>query len=133
VAPLQISTSIASCQRYCMPCSSGRQPKFAALNRGRHLHLAGRPSRWASARILVRKERMRPGHQLQLGALCSLWCFDADSKDIWPIKHLQQILFQKRWRRTGFTGKKAIFVVVMVLVANSNSSSVSLQVAGAYH
>ena len=33
--------------------SSGRQPKFAALNRGRHLHSAGRPSRWALAHILV--------------------------------------------------------------------------------
>jgi len=29
--------------------SSGRQPNFAALNRGRHLYSAGRPSRWASA------------------------------------------------------------------------------------
>jgi len=26
--------------------SSGRQPNFAALNRGRHLYSAGRPSRW---------------------------------------------------------------------------------------
>jgi len=33
--------------------SSGRQPNFAAFSRGRHLHLAGRPSRWASAHILV--------------------------------------------------------------------------------
>jgi len=33
--------------------SSGRQPNFAALNRGRHLCLAGRPSRWALADILV--------------------------------------------------------------------------------
>ena len=33
--------------------SSGRQPKFAALNRGRHLHSAGRPSRWALDHILV--------------------------------------------------------------------------------
>jgi len=32
---------------------SRRQPKFAALNRGRHLHSAGRPSRWALAHILV--------------------------------------------------------------------------------
>jgi len=31
--------------------SSGRQPNFAALNRGRHLCSAGRPSRWALARI----------------------------------------------------------------------------------
>jgi len=31
--------------------SSGRQPNFAALNRGRHLYSAGRPSRWALAYI----------------------------------------------------------------------------------
>jgi len=31
----------------------GRQPNFAALNRGRHLYSAGRPSRWALAHILV--------------------------------------------------------------------------------
>ena len=33
--------------------SSGRQPNFAALNRGRHLHSAGRPLRWTLAHILV--------------------------------------------------------------------------------
>jgi len=33
--------------------SSKRQPNFAAVNRGRHLYSAGRPSRWALARILV--------------------------------------------------------------------------------
>jgi len=33
--------------------SSGRQPNFAALNRGRHLYSAGWPSRWAFAHILV--------------------------------------------------------------------------------
>ena len=31
--------------------SSGRQPNSAALNRGRHLYSAGRPSRWAMAHI----------------------------------------------------------------------------------
>jgi len=34
-------------------CSSGRQPNFAALNRGRRLCSEGRPSRWALAHILV--------------------------------------------------------------------------------
>jgi len=34
--------------------SGGRQPNFAALNRGRHLCSAGRPSRWALAHILVK-------------------------------------------------------------------------------
>jgi len=31
--------------------SSGRQPNFAVLNRGRHLYSAGRPSRWVLAHI----------------------------------------------------------------------------------
>jgi len=46
--------------------SSGRQPNFAALNRGRHLHSAGRPSRWALARILV----MNLFQQLWLQQIC---------------------------------------------------------------
>ena len=33
--------------------SIGRQPNFGALNRGRHVYSAGRPSRWALAHILV--------------------------------------------------------------------------------
>jgi len=33
--------------------SSGHQPNFAAFSRGCHPYLAGRPSRWASAHILV--------------------------------------------------------------------------------
>jgi len=49
--PLQISTGFASWQRYCTAFSSGRQPNFAALNRGRHLYSAGRPSPWALAHI----------------------------------------------------------------------------------
>jgi len=37
--------------------SSGRQPSFAALNRGRHLYSAGRPLRWASAHMKSRRLR----------------------------------------------------------------------------
>jgi len=36
---------------YTWHCSSGRQPNFAALNRGRHLYSAGRPSCWALAHV----------------------------------------------------------------------------------
>jgi len=32
---------------------SGHQPNYAALNRGRHLYVAGQPSRWTLAHILV--------------------------------------------------------------------------------
>jgi len=35
-------TGFSSWQRYCTASSSGRQPKFAALNRGRHLCSAGK-------------------------------------------------------------------------------------------
>jgi len=50
--PVQISTAFASWQRYCTAFSSGRQPNFAALNRGRHYdYSAGRSSRWALAYI----------------------------------------------------------------------------------
>jgi len=44
---------LASWQRYCTASSSGRQPNFAALNRGRQLRSAGRPSGWVLAHILV--------------------------------------------------------------------------------
>ena len=50
-APQLLSTASASWQRYCKACSSGRQLNFAALNRGRHLCSAGRPSRWALTHI----------------------------------------------------------------------------------
>jgi len=33
--------------------TSGRQPNFSALKRGRHLYSAGRPSRWALAHVLA--------------------------------------------------------------------------------
>jgi len=39
---------------------SGRQPNSAALNRGRHLCSAGRPSRWALAHILVKLRNAWP-------------------------------------------------------------------------
>jgi len=52
-APQLISTGFASWQRYCTTLSSGRQPNFAAFNRGRHLYSVGRSSRWVLAHILV--------------------------------------------------------------------------------
>jgi len=52
-APHHISTGIASWQRYCTASSSGHQPGFAALNRGRHLCSAGRPSLLLSYRYCM--------------------------------------------------------------------------------
>jgi len=39
------------CSVTAQHCSSGRQPNFVALNIGRQLYSAGRPSRWALAHI----------------------------------------------------------------------------------
>ena len=47
--------------------SSGRQPNFAALNRGRHLYSAGRPSRWALAHILVSPSSLSQKENLGAG------------------------------------------------------------------
>ena len=53
--------------------SSGRQPNFAALNRGRHLYSAGRPSHWALAYIssYVRFPLTWPGQLLGLAWMTS--------------------------------------------------------------
>ena len=69
---MQISTGFASWQLYCTASSSGRQLNFAALNRGRHLCSAGRPSRWALAHILVLHQnvhcvRLAAGRRTQAG------------------------------------------------------------------
>ena len=45
--------------------SSERQPNFAALNRGRHLCSAGRPSRWALAHISIFFKLLRIHIQLR--------------------------------------------------------------------
>ena len=53
--------------------SSERQPNFAALNRGRHLCSAGRPSRWALAHILVSRSNTRTR------IICRHWWWIASS------------------------------------------------------
>ena len=61
--------------------SSGRQPKFAALNRGRHLYSARRPSRWALAHIIVFKwnEFWRCFNWDTVYVLASCYCLVAGS------------------------------------------------------
>ena len=51
-APLQISTGSRLGSLTARQSSSGRQPNFVVLKRGRHLYSTGRPSRWALAYIL---------------------------------------------------------------------------------
>jgi len=54
--------------------SSGRQPNFAALSRGRHLYSAGRPSRWALAHILVvLKNVLKTDNTFQRTAKHGMW------------------------------------------------------------
>ena len=45
----------------------GLQPNYAAMNRGRHLYSAGRPSRWASAHSLVPHEMVAVRQAVVLG------------------------------------------------------------------
>ena len=52
-APLQIQRVSRLGSITARHSSSERQANFAALNRGRHLYSAGRPSRWVLVHILV--------------------------------------------------------------------------------
>ena len=65
--------------------SIGRQPNFAALNRGRHLYSAGRPSRWALAHILVFSvfNATRPFLRLSCTNFDHLW--ETVSKTVRPM------------------------------------------------
>jgi len=79
--------------------SSGRQPNFAALNRGRHLYLAGRPSRWALAHTsssfsIHHLTPDRRGHQTV--STLALWhyyqslCIPSNTVNVWhplPVPH----------------------------------------------
>jgi len=53
--------------------SRGRQPNFVALNTGRHLYSAGRPSRWALAHTLVLMNIWRRYHN-ERSALHQAYC-----------------------------------------------------------
>jgi len=48
--------------------SSGRQPNFAALNRGRHLYSAGRPSRWALTHISIVRHKIHIAYDVGIAA-----------------------------------------------------------------
>jgi len=65
--------------------SSGRQPKFAALSRGRHLYSAGRPSRWALAHILV------------ITLLCTIFHFDLLANSLF-VTRCQYSQNETRWK-----------------------------------
>jgi len=56
--------------------SSGRQPNFAALKRGRHLYSAGRPSSWALAHISSSIFSLDYSQPSQIGCLpyFHTWC-----------------------------------------------------------
>ena len=65
--------------------SSGRHPNFAALNRGRHLCSAGRPSRWALAHILV--VYVLFCGWLYIACICSIvaWWGGPDGTEAWSL------------------------------------------------
>ena len=64
--------------------SSGRQPNFVVLNRGRHLYLAGRPSRWALAHILFSYKSVSTTIE---GTSVLLWPLLTNHNFVYPSKH----------------------------------------------
>ena len=71
--------------------SNGRQPNFAALNRGRHLYSAGRPSRWALVHISswVFRQHLNTSENLMLKSVSNwteLKCTFIFSSICWVLK-----------------------------------------------
>ena len=81
-APLQISTGFASWQRYCTASGSGRQPNFAALNRGRHLYSAGdhHVGHWPTFLVLLLSSSFFP----RLISAVGDWMFTILWHMVWP-------------------------------------------------
>ena len=74
-------------------CSSGRQPNFASLNRGRHLYSAGQPSRWALAHIsnseLLSQKRIFCGNWSSfMQAYCRSCCTTSSDRALNELKAL---------------------------------------------
>ena len=63
---------------------SGCQPNFEALNRGRHLYSAGRPSRWALAHILFSYKSVSTTIE---GTSVLLWPLLTNHNFVYPSKH----------------------------------------------
>jgi len=54
--------------------SSGRQPNFATLNRGRHLYSARRPSRWALSAHWLSGDVLLSNITFFIFAVLVVWC-----------------------------------------------------------
>ena len=86
--------------------SSGRQPNFAVFNIGRHVHSAGRPSRCASAHILVLSCFPR------LISAVADWISTILPHMVWPYRKFRMqvwnVVRAARWKcRTQKIGKKS--------------------------
>jgi len=64
---------LAALQHGTLVVGVTRQPNFAALNRGRHLYSAGRPSRWALTRISSHGRPMEYGRPLYFCPVVSFY------------------------------------------------------------
>jgi len=118
--------------------STGRQPNFVALNRGRHLYLAGRPSRWALAHILVLLDLLPrifrllfPSPSIQRGisnhsisddlgrsSRSFIYCITARCISRWMLPHLSQSV-----ELNCSSTSAAVFMHCSVLCAQSNPTS----------
>ena len=79
--------------------SSGRQPNFAAFNRGRHLYSAGRPSHWALTYFLVLSVVFivinRVHHHFTFATFWTDWCV---IRDVMLCCHDVLKMLCKTWR-----------------------------------
>jgi len=84
--------------------SSGRQPNFAALNRGRRLYMIGRPARWALAHILLSNILSLFILDSQFAGICSFIAFvvhfcrlSESLKNFHRSKHISSTVFLQVW------------------------------------
>ena len=106
-----------------MASSSGRQPNFAALNRGRHLYSAGRPSRWALTHIssLCMFSMVRIDNPSLLSEICN--SCSAIFTNWLPFINMQPTL-SKHWRP-----KWERDIIVPDMFSNYNKTTTSISTA----
>jgi len=98
--------------------SSGREPKFAALSRGRHVYSAGRPSRWALAHILVLSfcSPILSGRRLYVYHTSTHGVALVTISEI--VNYLGQVTSEVKWDNVRFVARETMFVTKQIYAGN---------------
>jgi len=79
---------VFACSVTARHSGSGRQPNFAALNRGRHLYSAGRPSRWTNILVFIIFQIFHPFSQkpswTDMHHICA-YVYDRRPNHLWHV------------------------------------------------